>query len=977
MKQLSTLKNSFFTALGLSIISFSSFAQLGGFYTIGGAPGPLNFTTFAAAVTSLNAVGVAAGGATFNVASGAVFNETPLTLSISVNPPNITNQLAFQNAGLTPTINFLGTSSNLDGGFKLVGMDFVTFNGLKINDLGTSNLDYLDIGFFLVRASATNGSQNITIRNCTVDLSRANYTAVPGASAIYAPALDFNNVACQPSSVTGRNQNISVFNNLFTDLNRGMWFSSSNVVGLYDDNIQIGVSGSNTVIIGGLGTALNLSSLVGIQLSNGSNTNIQNNFVYTGIGNRKGGYGITSNSAFSGTVTISSNTVSFQADSAMSTVGATGIRWGGSGSMSEIVNITDNVVENCTLGFPGYNSITIFKGISAACEYGLLNLTGNIIRNNINYSISFSGPGIPGPCLNNLWIQQSHASIQLENQSGVLVNNVQNIMNNTINNNGSRSWYSGILNRGNNSNVISNHIHDNYLFSTGGASDKFLTGIFLQAGVTTTSYVATVNNNLIYNLTSDASGATVVSGIRRHYEVGGLVTITNNTISGLSSANSTVAGIYHNGAQSCSPSNSTTIGTTISRNVIYDLTTNGANSAAYGILTIWGTIYGGGSFDFNVHNNFISNIKAPFTNQNPGVTGIHIGTNVTAQLYFNSILLQASSSSASFGSAGIYVNNTGTFTTVDSRNNLIVNQSTAGATGQTVAFRLAGTNLTYYGNLSNYNSYYAGTPSAQNLIFTDGANSFQTISTYSNFIGNGRDVNALSANPIFPGAPNDLHTNDISVAAMGIFMAGYPTDIDFQPRNTPPAVGADEPPPIILPISITSFEGNCESGKNNLKWTTASEKEARDFTIEKSTDMEYFMPVAKIKAKNLKSDENVYTFVDEEETNKEVYYRLVQDSKILGLLNANCKIKEIVDFTIYPNPAGTSETINVNLTSGELNQVSVQIFDCRGVKLYDKEIHNEDAKSRNIQLNHSFAPGIYVVSVISSTENFRKKLVVQ
>src|SRR5438477_283651 len=104
MKKTFTLKRTLLTGILFLLISFDQFAQLSGFYTIGGIPGPTNFVNFSAAVTALNTNGVGAGGATLNVASGAIFNETPLTLNISINPPSVTNPLVFQNSGLTPTV---------------------------------------------------------------------------------------------------------------------------------------------------------------------------------------------------------------------------------------------------------------------------------------------------------------------------------------------------------------------------------------------------------------------------------------------------------------------------------------------------------------------------------------------------------------------------------------------------------------------------------------------------------------------------------------------------------------------------------------------------------------------------------------------------------------------------------------------------------------------------------------------------------
>ena len=86
--------------------------------------------------------------------------------------------------------------------------------------------------------------------------------------------------------------------------------------------------------------------------------------------------------------------------------------------------------------------------------------------------------------------------------------------------------------------------------------------------------------------------------------------------------------------------------------------------------------------------------------------------------------------------------------TVDLRNNIIVNSFTPNGTGLAIAYRRSSTTLTSYSALSNNNSFYAGTPSATNLIYYDGTNSDQTMGDYKTRVSP-RDAASFSENVPF------------------------------------------------------------------------------------------------------------------------------------------------------------------------------------------------------------------------------------
>jgi hypothetical protein len=168
------------------------------------------------------------------------------------------------------------------------------------------------------------------------------------------------------------------------------------------------------------------------------------------------------------------------------------------------------------------------------------------------------------------------------------------------------------------------------------------------------------------------------------------------------------------------------------QNKIYDISSNHPSAQVYGInLT--------SVADLQVYNNLIGDLKTPETGDatatNPKLRGINISTafaNSTRNIYFNTIHLNASSTGDNFGSSAIFATTSTTSTTsnLTLRNNIIVNNSIASGSGNTVALQRSTTSLDNFNNDSNNNLLYAGVSGPQNLIFFDGTNSDETLADY-------------------------------------------------------------------------------------------------------------------------------------------------------------------------------------------------------------------------------------------------------
>ncbi len=608
--------------------------------------------------------------------------------------------------------------------------------------------------------------QNNTINQNTI----TNYGG--GANTAYA----IYNIYQNGLSITNNNLNSSGGTNSTATL-YGIFCSTMN-------NSNLTISNNNVTIVSGATT----SSIYGINFGNGSsgttNTiNVSNNTIFnsTYLTATSGAmYAIYCN-AITSTLNVTANRI---IGNTYGTAGvSTGINYGIYSVSAAInnINITNNLDSgNTLLGTTTYSGYRIYN----AGATNALTISGNSIKNNVLGGTTATG-----------------TSYGIYNTTGTFTCNISNntLSDNSFPTTSSQSMYfiyttSLAPTFDCSSNTVSNN--------TGTGTGTFY-GIYYSASPVAGS-TENINNNIITNLTkTTATGTGTIYGIYKGGSGLGTINLNNNTITGFSSAAATVYyGIYQigsppnyvninnnkvgnftNGGASIiygiynNPSATSIV--TYSQDSVFNLTS--AGGAVYGMYSVNGAtvninrntiagltsttstaavVYGlylGGGVTTNVYNNFISDLNTPAsTSTTPAISGLYIGGSTYVNAYYNTIFLKAVSTSVTtFSTAGIYASTT---PIVDLRNNVVVNNSTPGTSGQAVAYRRSSNLLTSYSANSNNNCFYAGTPSTTNLIFFDGANSDQTLAAYKTRV-NPKDNASGSENPPFVNsttAPYDL-----------------------------------------------------------------------------------------------------------------------------------------------------------------------------------------------------------------------------
>ncbi len=824
------------TCLLLLMLGFEVKSQVSGTKTIG-----IDYTTIQLAIADLNSVGVGPGGATINVPAG--YTETAPSGGFILGSPtlnaslSVANQLIITKSGVgaNPLLTAFspGLTTNSDGIFVINGADFVTIDAINLTEDNVNNLtptQQMEWGYALVRVDGTDGSQDNTIRNCQISLSKLNF-GTPGSAGshgIFSASVTSSNTAVVVSALSGANSRNKFYSNTISNVNAGIYVNgylhAVSPYGFYDQDNDIGGASSLTGnSVTNYGSSATSTVVYGIFAAYNNNTNISFNTVANATGGQglittTTGYGIFHSDAVNAVCSINNNIVTLTRDASnganiciSSLVGGTGT------NTAPSATINNNTVRGIV------TSVTALTGAWTLINVSNLNLGSMTIVNNnlLNTLLNSSGQLIlifANNAALNANISNNYTTGSMGRTAvstaallagiynvGSPASGVHSLLNNNLSNiqcnNTAASSIFGIvyqvgasLNNGPDitisGNTISNITNNGTLGTITG-----LNNLFGKNNV--------VDGNFIFNLTNTGSVLGIVAGNTSTVSQ----VISNNIVRNLTTSQAgaiALIGINGTGAGIAN----------IFKNKVYDCTISSpSNSAAYGI-------YASGAATIsitNIYNNFVGRMygQSGFVNGITGMANSFTSTLATNQLniYYNTVYMDATA-----GTTNCYysANANGTLTC---RNNIFVNNSTG---GNAYGMHRAGTSLAAI--LLNYGA------ASNNNIFWPTASAFATfinptVTTYSlagyqaaasprenvsksevtPFLNTtiGANSNYLHINPAIPTWAENGASN----------IATYTTDFDADIRQgnigylglgTAPDIGADEGNFTVIPSNDAS-----------------------------------------------------------------------------------------------------------------------------------------------------------------------------
>lgn len=754
----------------------------------GGSSAAGAYSSFTAAITALNGSTITAP-VTVDVSAGQTETLTgKITLTAtgtSANPIVIQRNGVGANPKLIAYTGTVATPSSIADGFMvLAGCDYVTIDGLDLQEsaTNTTTTTVMDFGYGLFKTSGTNGCQYNTIQNCTITLNRiltSGWTAPGHQGSTGITVLNALNTATGVVAVTspaGSNSYNKFYSNTIQNCNCGITINgrqSTAIVAPY--KFDLGGTGDTGNDIGGLSasTGNNILNFGGATGSTVAASGIwcgdqwDLNIQYNTINNNNGG-GVNHPSTLRGI--LLGNPVAPAAPAANITVSNNIITVKSAATTSQITGIESTLGANAsgytnTMNFNNNTITTEYTTATTGVSYGIYQNTSipnNLNMNGNNVTITSAGSG----AINAIWNSTAVTGTLNMNNNAVSVNgNMTSATINCVYNSGAITGTGNLNNNqmsGFNFTNAASSLGFRGVYNAGGTSAATVnvngnnlqnmtyagtnTGFFSYASQNAATAVSNVNNNTVTNLTIpcsgavriiDANAAIVNSTVSGNYNIGNL---TNNFATTSASAFQL---IFNN-------STTATSGTfNVFNNNFSNVTTNRSTASLYSTSGMYGIcwITATGPTQ-NIYNNTFTNI----TNSGAGYnTAICVGAGTTNNIYGNTV-------SGINGVGNVYGILAGTSTTLNTNcYGNVLNDLASSGSGTTTSIGITignGSAVGPTGTVNIYNNKMCSISVAGTTAWAEGMHIFKgaTTNIYNNLIGG-----ITAANSGFATAVNGIN----------------------------------------------------------------------------------------------------------------------------------------------------------------------------------------------------------------------------
>ena len=222
------------------LFAASANAQLTGTKNI-----PGDYADLATAITDLNTQGVGAGGVTLNLLAGNPQTAPAGGYAITASG-TLANQVTITGNGNTITASAALTAGVLtDAIFKIVGADYITIQGFTMLEnaantttaAATNNMT--EWGVAMLYATTTDGAQNNTIQNNTIDLNRT-YQNTFGIYSNSTHSAILVTTTATATTAAGGNSGLKIYSNTITDVNNGIVVVGPTAAADFNNVVDIG-----------------------------------------------------------------------------------------------------------------------------------------------------------------------------------------------------------------------------------------------------------------------------------------------------------------------------------------------------------------------------------------------------------------------------------------------------------------------------------------------------------------------------------------------------------------------------------------------------------------------------------------------------------------------------------------------------------------------------------------------------------------
>jgi choice-of-anchor B domain-containing protein len=184
---------------------------------------------------------------------------------------------------------------------------------------------------------------------------------------------------------------------------------------------------------------------------------------------------------------------------------------------------------------------------------------------------------------------------------------------------------------------------------------------------------------------------------------------------------------------------------------------------------------------------------------------------------------------------------------------------------------------------------------------------------------------------------------------------------------------------ISLPVELTEIQAMAtDELQTEVKWTTSSEINSKEFQIERSKDGFSFSKLGTVTAAGSSSTPTTYTFLDENTPSGTSYYRLKMIDK-----DGDFEYSEMVnvdilslkgDIKIFTNPIQEGENIIIQFDGNKNAVAGIGMYDATGKAVYLTEI--QASEEMFYISSKGFARGIYFIRITQNNEIFTDRILI-
>lgn len=176
----------------------------------------------------------------------------------------------------------------------------------------------------------------------------------------------------------------------------------------------------------------------------------------------------------------------------------------------------------------------------------------------------------------------------------------------------------------------------------------------------------------------------------------------------------------------------------------------------------------------------------------------------------------------------------------------------------------------------------------------------------------------------------------------------------------------------VLPVSFTQLTATRQGSHIDVAWKVTQESDIKDYTVERSPDGSSFAPQSTISARNNRSLQEAYSWLDTKPVEGYNYYRIKTNTgssiKYTGVVRVKMGSTK-TGMSFYPNPV-TGRQITLQLDEMEKGIYKVEWFNQLGQQVLSHQFKHDGGTGSQVIPVGALPPGIYQMKV-NGTHTFK------